>query len=138
MSQNFKPGEIYWFECDQAGKRIPCCGIRNSNQNSERPFLVISSTEHNRNNDSIFALPLTTKDLGGTASVQLAYPDSFSQASQRIDGSVLFEKVCRLREKDLWPSNKKAQATLTHKQHRIIVTKTIISFQRNVMKDFKI
>ena len=98
-----------FFDCDQRGRRTRCsaCGVRNSNNGFERPFLILSSESWNtqNNNDGIYALPLTKSGKGNVYSYTVGKDtfDDMQVFNQFKDSIILCDKVCRISKKDLSP-----------------------------------
>jgi hypothetical protein len=121
---------VYFFDCDKCGRCTHCCGEKNSNGGSERPFVILSDSEWNSKNDTeLFALPLTKRGTGNTFSITVG-EDTFEEASARFafSGSIICcDKLCKIKNGYVRGSSKRA--TLTAKAY-VKIRQNVLEFIR--------
>lgn len=124
----FDKGQIYYFTCDKQGKKVGCCGYKNSSGTVERPFVIVShKTFNNREkNEDIYAIPISSRSRSSNNFDVEITPDSFQGPwkKTKIHGNILCDKLCRLRQKEIYSKNKDMNGILTNQTFDQIKTKT--------------
>ncbi|MFT4309655.1 MAG: type II toxin-antitoxin system PemK/MazF family toxin [Candidatus Woesearchaeota archaeon] len=104
--QGFEHKSVIYFKCDFRGRNTEYDGYKNGKGGLERPFLIISGTTYNaeNNNDGIYALPITSAGEGHTFSHQIASDDlDYPEKGRSLIGSVILcDKICRVGHQDKW------------------------------------